>query len=168
MKRKQRILVSAYHEIGHYLLLKKFFKEFCINGVVNKIELCPKEYGRKGGRVQFSMNFDYEKASVEMIYGLISVDIAGFVAAKLACDFSYNSSDLEKHTDYISAYYYARKLSEILKGKSPEEILKECETEVKSYLMSKKYLLDEISTMLFKQRFLTKSDFEVLDNKYSL
>lgn len=168
MKRKQRILVLAYHEIGHYLLLKKFFKDFCINGVIEKIELCPKEYGRKGGRVQYSMNFDYEKASIEMIYGLISIDIAGFVAAKLACNFSYNSSDLVNHTDYISAYYYARKLSKALKEKSPDKILKECETEVKSYLVSKKYLLDEISMMLFKQRFLTKSDFEVLDNRYSL
>lgn len=168
MKRKKRILVSAYHEVGHYLLLKKFFRDFNINGVIEKIELCPKEYGKKGGKVRVSMPFNEERATSEMISGMISIDIAGLIAAKLFCDFSYSLSELKNHTDYISAYYYARILSNKLKEKSPEEILKECETEVKLYLVSKKYLLDEISTILFKQRFLTKNDLAVLDNKYSL
>lgn len=168
MKRKKRILVTAYHEIGHYLLLKKFFNDFNINGVIEGIQLCPKEYGRKGGRVQVQMSFNEKRDSSEMIYGMISVDIAGLVAAKLFCNFSYSSLELKNHTDYISAYHYALILSNKLKEKSPEEILKECETEVKSYLLSRKYLLDEISEILFRQRFFTKNDLAVLDNKYSL
>lgn len=168
MRRKKRILVTAYHEIGHYLLLKKFFNDFSIDGVIERIELCPKEYGRKGGHVLFLINFDYEKFNIEMIYGWICMWIAGFIAAKLSCNFSYSYSELANHTDYIEAYYYADILSKKLKEKSPEEILKECATIVKSYLMPRQHLLDEISMILFKRRFLTKNDVEELDNRYLL
>lgn len=171
MKRKKRILITAYHEIGHYLMIKKFFNDFSINGVVKEIELCPKEFGRKGGRVRFSTNvdfdyeFDYANTSIEMLYGWLSIAIAGFVATKLACNFS--PSDLVQYTDYIRAHYYASILSKKLK-KTPEKILKECEKEVKLYLANKRYLLDELSGILFKQRFLNRDTLETLANKYSL
>lgn len=171
MKRKKRILITAYHEIGHYLIIKKFFNDCSINGVVKEIELCPKEFGRKGGRVRFSTNadcdyeFDCAKASIEMLYGLLSITIAGFVATKLA--FNFLPSDLVEYTDYISAHYYASILSKKFK-KTPEEILKECEKEVKLYLTNKRYLLDELSGILFKRRFLNKDSLETLENKYSL
>lgn len=166
MRRKKRILVSAYHEIGHYLLIRKFLKDFDVDGYVEKIELCPKKFRRKGGVLKFLTNFDFE-ANVEMSYGWISILIAGFVAAKLACGFSYDSLELVHHNDYIDANYYACLLSEELQ-KFPEEILRDCETDVKSYLVEKKSVLDEISAMLLKKRFLTKNDLTLFEQKYSL
>lgn len=168
MKRKKRMRITAYHEIGHYLMLKKFFKDFKINGTIEKVEVLPYIFGKKRGRVRVFLNFNIENASTEMTYGYISILIAGIISAKLFCNYSYDSSNLVQQDDYLRANYYANKLSKNMHEKSPNEILKECEKEVNSYLMTKKDVMNELSEILLKKRFLTNKDLIILDKEYSL
>lgn len=174
MTREKHLVITAFHEIGHYLLVKRFNKLFPNHFIyVCKIELYFEDDNPHYGDVTFAKEkLKISDASNEMLKGFINIDLAGFVAPTLFYNIVYNKNNIKLQNDYCTAYEVANILREryLLKriDKTAEDILKEQWFEVKKYLNNNKYLLYALALRLYNSKVLYMSDLETIEEKFSL
>lgn len=167
MKRKKRIKMTAYHEIGHYILLKEYGE------LVNKIVLCPKRYGRRGGYnacfLRKIKDDDPTRDVIKMLEKYICIFMAGHMATKICFGFSSENEDDLDHW-YIERYVESLRIEYLSLGvsKSKEDILSELENRTKEVIENNRTLLDVLANELLKSRFLTRKMIESLEEKYAL
>lgn len=180
IKRKEHTLRTAYHEIGHYLLIKKMSKDF--KGVykieAKHIELCKNHCDRVGGKVCFMESSFICRPNCNQIIkvyeGILSMTLAGFAALKVCFNTSVSKKlAIKSHNDYVQACCYARLLSKWYKhfnicNKSPKQILKENLNKAIIYLSKRRNLLDKIAPVLAKEKFFSRETLDLIDAKYSL
>ena len=169
MQRKKKLLMAAYHEIGHYLMLRRFQK--VLNSEVLAIKIYSFRFDGTTGEVLCSVLVDntIEDESIEFIEDLICVCLAGFIATQII--FKY-SSEISAHSDRVKADYLAILLEERYQqigiSKSKQDIINEQRKSAQDYLLSKRSELEDIAKMLFKRKVLSSKRLKTIEKVYSL
>ena len=178
MPRDERLKITAIHEIGHYLLIKKYNKLFPDYPIFTyRIRIFPNVDSNKNGEVSYVFtDQDSLFLNSEELEELININLAGFIAPTIFYNISYNN--LYEQTDYITAYNIAEVLSQRFNEEeenkknrismSSNEIIKKHELLVKQYLEDNKELLQFLSELLLKSKELTFIDLKKIDEKYNL
>lgn len=173
MNRKDRLKITALHEVGHYLLMKKYNKEFPKNKInILGIELFFNENEEDvNGCVYITQEpMELDSTNSNLIEALICINIAGFIAPKIFLDITYYN--IEEQSDFI----YADNLASIVLSRyeekgiltSKKEIIEKNISKVRDYLFEHKGVLKNISSQLYKKQYLSPEDLKEIDIKYSL
>lgn len=174
-KRKKRILITAYHEIGHYLLIKKIQNDFPdISLSVEKIELCPQIFNDKGGKIYMSEEshkIDLYQCSTQFLEEFLLMNLAGFAAGKIFfgyfSGYCFEKDMLYNTSDYMSAKSIASILLERNESTSHvDEIINNSFKSVETYLNQNKSLIDTLAKKLYKCKRFSKTDLSQIDEKY--